>query len=32
VTTTEEQKFGAICAADIGIPVNGEIVSEFAAL
>lgn len=32
VTTGEKEKFGAICAADVGIPVNGEVVSEFAAL
>ncbi len=26
------EKFEAMCAADVGIPVNGEVVSECAAL
>lgn len=32
VTIGQDAKFGAICAADVGIPMNGELVSEFAAL
>ncbi|KAL4429224.1 hypothetical protein ABPG74_022104 [Tetrahymena malaccensis] len=32
VTTGEKDKFGAMCAADVGIPLNGELVSECAAL
>ncbi|EGR28294.1 lipid a-disaccharide synthase, putative [Ichthyophthirius multifiliis] len=28
----EEEKFAAMCAADVGIPMNGEVVSECAAL
>lgn len=32
ITVGQTEKFSAICAGDIGVPTNGELVSEFAAL
>lgn len=31
-TVGDNDKFAAICAGDVGVPTNGEVVSEFAAL